>query len=305
MLTAHLLFWLSLPVLAAVLSCLAVWTVVLIRRRPLAPYQPRRPVPWRLPDLLVILLFYLAVQGAALWTAQAILGSEALQPQPVYNPDRDAAVHGVARLMAEGNVWIFALCLIAVMFVAPVVEEFFFRLLLQGWLEAGEVRRRKRLVTLRRYLPRGAGPILLSALLFARLHFRVAGPSLQQPFLVFLLISNVIAGLLAVVFAIAWLRRFVGATASDFGWDGRRLWADVRLGLWSFLAVAPPIYLLQYALIRLLPSYLAPDPFTLFFLALVLGFLYFRTHRLAPPVVLHAALNSASVFLWLTSLIAK
>lgn len=292
--------------MAAIVGCLAVWVIVLFgRRRPLIPYQPRRPVLWRLPDLLVILVFYLGVQGVALWIARAALGEKDLQTVAVYNPEQDTAIHGVARLMAEGSLWIFALCIVAVVIIAPVVEEFFFRLLLQGWLERAEVRRRKQMPSLRRLLPRGTVPILLSALIFARLHFRVAGPQLQQSFLAFLLVSNVVAGLLTVAFAVGWLYWHTGVTALDLGWDRRQLWSDVRLGLLSFLAVAPPIYLLQYTLNQFLPNYLAPDPFTLFFLALALGYLYFRTHRLLPAIVVHAALNTASVFLWLTSLIVE
>ncbi|MCE9552326.1 MAG: CPBP family intramembrane metalloprotease, partial [Planctomycetes bacterium] len=44
------------------------------------------------------------------------------------------------------------------------------------------------------------------------------------------------------------------------------------------------------------------DPIPLFFLALVLGWLYQRTHRLWPCVVLHTALNATSVALLFSSL---
>ena len=43
-----------------------------------------------------------------------------------------------------------------------------------------------------------------------------------------------------------------------------------------------------------------PDPIPLFFLALALGYLYQRTHRLWPSLVVHATLNSCSLLmLWL------
>jgi hypothetical protein len=35
-----------------------------------------------------------------------------------------------------------------------------------------------------------------------------------------------------------------------------------------------------------------PDPIPLFFLALVLGYLYFRTHRIVPSIVAHALFNA-------------
>jgi membrane protease YdiL (CAAX protease family) len=43
-----------------------------------------------------------------------------------------------------------------------------------------------------------------------------------------------------------------------------------------------------------------PDPIPLFFLALGLGFVYSRTHRILPCVVVHGLLNSSSLAaLWL------
>ena len=42
----------------------------------------------------------------------------------------------------------------------------------------------------------------------------------------------------------------------------------------------------------------APDPIPLFFLALVLGTLYHRTHRIAPSLVLHMAFNATSIALY-------
>ena len=39
----------------------------------------------------------------------------------------------------------------------------------------------------------------------------------------------------------------------------------------------------------------APDPIPLFFLALVFGALYHRTHRIAPSLVLHMAFNATSI----------
>ena len=42
----------------------------------------------------------------------------------------------------------------------------------------------------------------------------------------------------------------------------------------------------------------APDPIPLFFLALVLGTLYHRTHRIAPSLVLHIAFNATAIALF-------
>jgi membrane protease YdiL (CAAX protease family) len=41
----------------------------------------------------------------------------------------------------------------------------------------------------------------------------------------------------------------------------------------------------------------APDPVALFILALVLGTLYYRTHRIVPSIVTHAAFNATTLLL--------
>jgi membrane protease YdiL (CAAX protease family) len=57
---------------------------------------------------------------------------------------------------------------------------------------------------------------------------------------------------------------------------------------------------MQFYIPLLLPDYIAPDPIPLFFFSVALGAIYHRTHRLAPLIVLHAALNGTSLMLvWL------
>ena len=54
--------------------------------------------------------------------------------------------------------------------------------------------------------------------------------------------------------------------------------------------------------VSVLPEYIAPDPFPLFFFAVALGAVYYRTHRIVPVIVLHAVLNGTSLVLaWLGS----
>ncbi|MDG2207879.1 MAG: CPBP family intramembrane metalloprotease, partial [Pirellulales bacterium] len=45
-----------------------------------------------------------------------------------------------------------------------------------------------------------------------------------------------------------------------------------------------------------------PDPIPLFFLAMVLGYLYAKTHRILPGIVVHMALNGTSMLILLTGL---
>jgi membrane protease YdiL (CAAX protease family) len=282
-------------------ACVDAWVWIAARWRrgqPVLPYQPRRPVPWGGLDLIFIVAFYLVFQAGVWGVAGLVLGPAALQPPDSYNVEEAGTEHEVVRLMEQGGPWVILLCVVSVVVIAPLVEEFLFRLLFQGWLEAIERRWRRQMPTLRRLLPRGSLPVFLSTVVFARMHFRVDGPPVNPRFLAFALVGGMLAELATVIFAIGVLR-WRGATAADFGWAPAKLRGDAATGLLAFCAAAAPIYTLQWLLSRLLPPYLAPDPFTLFFFALLLGTLYYRRHRIAPGVVAHAALNAASVLPWL------
>jgi membrane protease YdiL (CAAX protease family) len=286
--------------MAAISACVAVWVLVWVRwsqRQPVVPYQPRRPVPWGGLDLLLVVVFYLAAQSGAAELAGVVSGPSTIRPSVGYNPERSNAAHPLARLVAEGNPWVLLLCFVSAVIAAPLFEEFLFRVLLQGWLEALERRWRRQMPTLRRLVPRAFGPIMLASLLFAAMHFRVAGPPINTHSTVFLLAGSATVSLLTMIFAICLVRWRVRATAADLGWAPRKLLRDIGLGLGGLAAVIAPVYAMQITLGSWLPDYLAPDPIPLFFLALVLGTLYFRTHRMAPSMAVHAALNATSLAL--------
>lgn len=297
------LWWLSAMAVAC-WACLAVWMMVAGRmRRGMAvlPYQPRRGVPWQPIDLLMVLAVYLVAMVVARLLAEVSLGAEVTRPLDMYDVKEASSEHMLARLLAGANVWILLLCGLSAVVVAPIVEEFFFRLLLQGWLESRQRRLRPAMPTLRRLVPGAVGPIVLTSFLFARAHFRVEVPMMNVRFVAFMLAGDGLAKLLAMVFAIGLLRVRVGATAVDLGWVPNKFFADVRLGLLAFAGVAAPIYAAQLVLALLLPKYLAPDPFVLFFFAIALGTLYYRTHRVVPVIVLHMSLNVTSLAMaWLS-----
>jgi membrane protease YdiL (CAAX protease family) len=285
---------------STVTTCVVLWLWVVAyrwRRRSLVAYQPRRPAPWHAVDLAAVVLFYMVLLSGLIELAGKLLGPHAMQASGEATTE-----HVVGRLIAERDVWIFLLSAISAAIVAPISEEFFFRVLLQGWFEALEHRWRRQMPTLRRLMSRGAGPILLTSFLFARLHFHVESPQPGAGFLTFVLVSDMAARLLAIAFAVGWLRWRVGATAADLGWTPGNSRTDIKLGLTGLAAVAVPVYAMQCVLLAVLPKYLAPDPFPLFFFAIALGAIYFRTHRILPVIVLHAAFNSASLVLaWLGS----
>jgi membrane protease YdiL (CAAX protease family) len=285
-------------------ACLVAWAAIIERiaaGKPILPYQPRRRVPWRFMDLLAIFGFFLA--------ASVLVYSTALPTSPTKIPglDENAAIgktsvdHPIVQLLAAGNWTAIALCVLSGVVLAPIIEELFFRVLLQGWLETVDGTMRRRVRVLRDIMPRAAMPICVSSLIFAAQHFRREAPQKDVNYLTLVFLCYIIVTLLSLAFAVLWTRWRTGARAVDLGWVPTKLVADIRLGLTTFLAVAAPIYAIQVFLPLLLPKQFAPDPVPLFFFAVALGFLYNRTHRVAPSIVLHMALNATSLamfFLW-------
>jgi membrane protease YdiL (CAAX protease family) len=300
--TAHPVLLLIIEL--AILLSLSISVGIVARlsqHKTVLPYQPRRPVPWRGLHLVLVLLIYLVTQwGMAQW-ACGLFGAKPPAPAEVAAEVPKTTEHVVAQLLAEKNAWLLVLSGIVAVIVAPMVEEFLFRVLLQGWLEAVERRLRRRVLGLFRLLPIGLGPIMLSSLLFAGMHFREETPEMPVRLIVCLLVSNALANLLTMFSAVVLLQAIAGATAADFGWAPEKLPGDVRQGLLAFTAAIVPIYGLQLVLQNVVPKQFSPDPIALFFFAMLLGTLYFRTHRIVPSLVAHASLNATSLLLaWWT-----
>ena len=282
------------------------------------PWQPRRAVPWNGWDVLIVLGAYVLLFGtlalAARWGlgikfdtanrsapagAQAAgsmgadragRGNNAQQKHP--SQQEKTSLHpllvALGRRHQPGTL---LLCGFIAVLVAPLSEEFFFRLLLQGWLEGLERRWRKRLRLLRRVLP-GLLPVLLVSLLFASGHFRKEEPLPQHVDTVLALtVLDGVARLLAVAFAVAYLRSYRGATAADLGWVPAKLPRDLALGLAAITCCLPLLLSVQTAGGIFLKR-VAADPFTLFFFAIVAGVLYIRTHRIVPSIAMHVAFNA-------------
>ena len=72
----------------AVSACVVAWSWAAAQwwhRRPILPYQPRRPVPWHAIDLGAIVLFYLAMQSGVIRAGRCLLGPAASRPPAVYD----------------------------------------------------------------------------------------------------------------------------------------------------------------------------------------------------------------------------
>ncbi len=295
---------------------LAVWAVAirrLLERRPIVAYRPRRQVPWNGPDVLAILLGYvvtvsLLAAGTDLFFGWTPEHKRTDRPQPAEAAEKTTPPAGpedeekldserahpiIVLLDADPSPAILVLCILSVIVMAPVGEEFLFRLLLQGYLEKVDMRCRR----LWRYSGRlvGAVPVLLTSLLFAALHARDPRevlPPVDE--LIRLFAIDTLAKAVVVLGAILALRRFRRATWEDLGIRLDTLGSDLRLALATLAAIFIPIIALQFGLASWFPQSV-PDPLPLFPLALALGYLYFRTHRIVPSLLLHLGFNASSM----------
>ncbi len=309
-----------------------LWIAGRLRQgRPVLPRQPRDPVPWGLAEVLLVAAGYVGLLMAAHWVDRALFGPLSSAPDapaakasldvppagasvPPPTPpegsrqpgvqaqpqDRGDLNHPLIRLLRQRPHWTTLLAAIVVaVLIAPVVEEFLFRLVLQGWLESVETRLRRSMALGGK--AEGVLPVLLVSAAFAALHYREAEPPAQAEALLREFRCNAGASLATLLFGLACLRGLSGATLEDLGIRRGTIGSDIRLGLGAFLTVAAPLYGLQIALSVVLPALvrrpIAPDPITLGLFAVVLGALYSRTHRIVPAIILHMALNATSVLL--------
>jgi len=289
-------------VVLAAWASMSVWLLAFVRWRQgmaVLPFEIRRRVPWRGSDVVVVLALFLGLRFLAMSMTPLLLTAEQMQPPQVQDPE-EAALHPVMLLLKQQGAVALVVAVLAAVVVAPVVEEFVFRVVFQGWLEAAEQRWRRRVRWFRSFIPRGLVAILIPSTIFAALHVRREQPAVSSAVLIYALVSQGFASVLATAIAVARLRLRRAATWEDLGVVPGKLVPDIGLGLLAAVAVCPMMYLIMSKVKDLLPPDVAPDPIPLFFFALALGILYLRTHRISAPITLHVALNGTSLALaWL------
>ena len=185
--------------------------------------------------------------------------------------------------------YLFIFCYAAIL--APILEEFIFRLLFQGWLDA-----REREIFARR---KGNGwrSVLVTTVLFCLMHYRSAEseyPSEEILGIQFGILFMVSISVL--LFGIWLLHGKLGLSFREIGLDLSHWKSDFCLGILAFAAFALPSYLLQGLVSPLLSEYCASDFIALFPISLIFGILYWRTRRLLPSIVTHCLFNGFSLF---------
>ncbi|MEX2185781.1 MAG: CPBP family intramembrane glutamic endopeptidase [Pirellulales bacterium] len=191
----------------------------------------------------------------------------------------------IEMLIRDRRVDLLALAVISAVIIAPAVEEFLFRVLLQGWLE-------------KHFSPQGVARIAPASP--DGLPHEEAAP---RP------VDTTPAATLDATFGIA-PPRLAPFTANDLpSNDPSNPFASPQSDLSEPRSTASPphqareINSLRRAAPIVISSVLFaaahagtwPDPVPLFVLALVLGYVYRQTHRLWPSVLLHMLFNGSSL----------
>ncbi|MDO4569784.1 MAG: CPBP family glutamic-type intramembrane protease [Planctomycetia bacterium] len=184
-------------------------------------------------------------------------------------------------------------CVVMLLYAAalvPIVEEFVFRVVVQGWLDARE----------RELFPKERQPGILAffavAVGFAFLHFRSGTQGTPSQYMLTMSFSgSALGSVLLLAVSIYSLRALQGRSWREFGFDFRFWQSDLLLGAWGFFLAYMPSILVQGWLTSCFGDRFAADPFTLIIIALVFGTLYMRTRRILPGLVAHAMLNATAI----------
>jgi membrane protease YdiL (CAAX protease family) len=188
--------------------------------------------------------------------------------------------HPVQQLLtSDSSAAMLVLCGFSAVLVAPIAEEFLFRGILQGWLEAAVTDRRRQSID----SIAGDGPNLPINPHANSMSLEVASLSEDA------VASSAEAAVNPYQSPGAMAEAHVADTTALADKPRNRVERLLPVGVSSLL----------FALVHLGHG---PDPIPLFVLALILGYLYQQTHRLWPCIVLHMCLNAASLAMLLASL---
>ncbi|MCS7239041.1 MAG: CPBP family glutamic-type intramembrane protease [Thermoguttaceae bacterium] len=303
-------------------ASLLIWVTILARwigRLPVLPYQPRLIARWTGKEVLAVFLlfhwsflFNFVFQILEIVTpedpASSVTATSAEEePVPESNGQKDIQekdiLHPVIILLqSDPSPSTLLICSFLVVVLAPVAEEFVFRMVLLGYaLQKEKYWRISRTKPLN--LPRGGLSVLIVSLWFAFLHGRVSGegPPHQKAIWGGLILTGALALVtIVLVFSIAASKG--GSFWQNLGVLPQKLLSDLWLGTLGFLAVSPPLWVVQAQLVPIFAKWgIAPDPIPIFLLALALGTLTATTGRIVPAIMLHVWHNFSSLLIALLS----
>jgi len=276
----------------------------------LFPLRRPRIVPWGVSAIVPVLVIFLLLPSLSYWIVTLVFPGplDFLQHDNV-TIENLADQHPLTILIQKSgsHPLVILVCFLTAVVVAPLAEEFVFRVVMQCGIES----------TLRREFGHSVWmrlPVLITAMFFAAIHFRPpVQPEIDQPYIdqLFKEMTSVMIGrLLAVAIVIVIFRSFYRIRWNDIGlWEGaallrsatvRRIGRDALGALLLFLMIIIPVSIVNVAVVTFAKSDWAVahgisasmvDPIPLFLFALVIGTLYYRTRRFASVFFLHAFFN--------------
>ncbi len=249
---------------------------------------------WSGWDVAFVLLITMASQSLAVLTASWWFPVE----PAAHSTNTQEAIHPlILYLQSTPTLGAVVVCMFSAVVVAPVVEEYFFRVLLLGWLEQKESLLRQRGAWPAR-IPQGLVSAALSALVFGLVHWHTIDPqgeSLDSRLDWVKIAVGSIASAIAMAISLVALVAQGRANRDSLGWPPAAWLPLVVTGMLALIALLPAVYLTQIVLKLNLPTWIAPDPIPLFILGLGLALLYQRTGHILPCIVVHVLFNNLSL----------
>ena len=253
------------------------------------PESENVSVPWTGFDVFWFLVFGLTTFSIANSAAYVACHSQLEERIIDVSQESEKKLHPIAQMIQDGKnePMILLVAFLAAVVAAPLFEEFFFRLLFQGWLES-------KLSYYRSSYTSGIAIVIVS-LCFAVIHVENQNNMVVPRELFYKMTASVAAHLLVFTIGIFYLIRIRNVNLTDVLVGTKQCH---RLPLEMFVIICLITVLLIFGLTAFLRMSFPDvfiDPVPIFFFSLVLGFLYSRTRNLLYCVLLHACLNAMSL----------
>lgn len=245
-------------------------------------------VHWKGLDVLLFLAIWFTAQHSVLGIVAGYVAAPLQPPEPAATVDKTDHGHPVLQMLEQGknSPVVILVAFLTVVVATPLIEEFLFRLLFQGWLET-------------QFGASGTAIVVVS-FCFAVLHGGNSKPLAEQ-MLFYVFAAMTVTNLLIFSLGIIYLERVrnVKMTRCLFG-SGRFFSPQFFTYAGCWLLTLIPIIGTAAFLDIICPN-INTDPIPIFLFSLVLGILYRMTRNLAYCILLHACLNLTSLIIaWLT-----
>lgn len=257
--------------------------------------------PWSGFDVFLLFFFHLLIVASTVSTITEWAGvrpppSSDVQVSSTEDDSKTTTEHPITQLIRQHpSLTVLLVAFFSAVLAAPLTEEFFYRLLLQGWLEKASATVRRVDPMLRFIFPPGVFSVAIASVIFASLHAG-ARRQLETDFLFYSLLGLGVGNLLSLTFSVGFLAVVRGAKWRDFGIIPNWILRDFLLAVALFLPTVLPVLYVNAILSGMFPQSVV-DPVPLLLFALILGTIFYRTGRLLPCVFLHVFLNGLSFFI--------